>query len=307
MEIAQHHRHMRASKKLGCLLLLACVTEGCAFLYPAIIDDSTAHDATIVGDAGMSADVEALKNKPIAPGTGEFQSAMCLQQYVRARAAAVALANAKDDYGQRLARSEMMGGFATCAQTCKLAAEQMPSAFSPMAAKYQPRCVSGASGTEEEIETAHLERLVANYRDATQPLGLFFADQDAAALLDHLQKRNMSNPTIESLESEVKSMRAANTPAIAKGRAFFESPAASENFLQRSSNENEQQSIKKKINRLGDEREEAKRSGLPRRVESLDAEIADLQVILKTKIVEHERLKEKYEAMAEQAGVYRRP
>ena len=194
----------------------------------------------------------------------------------------------------------------TCAAQCELAAARTASPYAAIAAKYQPRCAAGSSASEESVGTEHLERLVAAYRDATQPLGLYFADKDATSALDYLREQGMNNADVERLAEEIETLRATNADAIEQGRAFFESPEAQANFQQRSANESEQESIRAAIARLEAEVEEAKEAGLSQRAANLEIEIAAKRQSLSAKQAEHAELKSQYEAMAEQAGVFTR-
>ena len=286
---------------LALLLPGACLSRG---LAPSLIGDDVARDANAVGDAELIADVEALHNKRYRAGTGEFQAQLCVQQYVRARSGEAALAQSEDDQTQREARSEMLFGYGSCRETCRLAAEQMPSQYSSMAAKYQPLCAEGAAGSEKAINTDNLRRQVATLRDATQPLELFFADRDATELIEHLRQEQLATEEVEALATEVASLRTRNAAAIEQGRAFFEGPAAQANFQQRERNESRQASLEAEIERLQAEREEAKDAGLAQRANSLDIELTALRQQLAETLAEHLVLEAEYERMAEEAGVY---
>ncbi len=272
---------------------------------PRIIDDAVAADASAIGDAELAADVDALHNKNLKGA--EVYAGLCLQQYVRGRAAQVALEGASDENARRTAKSEMLQGYMTCAAQCKLASTDMPSGYTPIAERYQARCEAGSADSQESAGTDHLARLVETYREASQPLGLFFADRDASAAVEYLQAENMDNETVTKLAAEVEELRAANTAAIEQGRQFFEGPDAQANFKQREANEAQQESIQARINRLGAERQEADQAGLTERARNLEIEIRAEQKQLAATVAAHAELKKQYEAMAEAAGVYARP
>lgn len=289
------------------LLLVLVFPAACALMGgPSLIDDAVVQSAAPLGDADLMADVEALHGVRFAPGSGEQFAALCLQQYVRGRKAEAELSRISDDYGRRVAQSEMMQGYGTCAAQCKIATEQAPSKYSPIAAKYTARCEAGASSSEASLSTDALERLAASYRSGTQPLELYFADRDATASIEYLRKEGLANEKVEALAKEVQALGEQHADAIAKGRSFFESGPAQENFRLRSANEAQQRAIEGSMKRLEAEHDEAVAAGLAARATNLQLEHAAQRDSLAQTVAEHAALKAQYETMAEDAGVFTR-
>ena len=283
--------------QLGCATFLTKVGGA-----PAIIDDEVARGAESLGDTELLSDVKALHNKQLKGA--EVSAGLCLQQYVRGRAAEAELASATDDNARRMVESEVLGGYMSCAAQCEVAAG-LQSDYSAMAQKYRAPCEAGSSASVETVQTDHLEQLVEIHRKASYPLELFFADRDAAGALQYLQDENMMNETSAELATEIEGLRATHSEAIEQGRAFFEGPDAQANFQKRAANEAEQASIESKIQRLTNERDEAERVGLTERARNLEVEIRAEQEHLAATIVGHAELKKQYETMAADAGVYR--
>ncbi|MBL4683534.1 MAG: hypothetical protein JKY37_03005 [Nannocystaceae bacterium] len=288
---------------VAALFQLGCASFGASLGgAPAIIDDAVARDAESLGDTELLSDVKTLHNKRLRGA--EVYAGLCLQQYVKGRAAEAELAVATDDNARRMAQTNMVGGYITCAAQCDLAATDMLSAYTPIAEKYRAPCAEGSAASQESAGTDRLAELVEIYREADQPLGLFFADRDATGAVEYLRSENMDNETVSELAAEIEALRAANADAIDQGRQFFEGAAAQANFHQRAANEAEQGSIEAKINRLGAELIEADQAGLSERAKNIEIEIGAELLRLAATIATHGQLKKQYEAMAAEAGVY---
>lgn len=270
-----------------------------------MVDDTVVGRASTLGDADLMADVKSLHNDRLR-GKGELQAGMCLQQYVRGRAAQAELATTQDDYGRRVARIEMLSGFGTCAAQCKLATD-LKSKYTPIVAKYIERCEAGASASEQEIGIEYLKRLVAVLRDAAQPLGLFLAHKDATEAVETLRKQNVEDETFEQLAQEVKSLHDKSSEAIARGSKFYYSAAAQENFQARAQLESEIEVVTGNLATGQYELEEARDEGRSADVQILQlAQVAN-QLRLEELVRENARLQALYEKMAAEVGVYVRP
>ncbi len=301
------HRKFRCRAVVGFLLVACGATLGCSMLAtgPRMVDDAVVDRASALGDADLMADVKSLHNNRLR-GQGNLQAGMCLQQYVRGRAAQAELATTQDDYGRRVARTEMLSGFGTCAVQCKLATD-LGSKYTSTAAKYIEPCEAGASASEQAMGIDYLERLVAVFRDATQPLGLFLAHKDATEAIDALRKQNVVDETFEQLAVEVKSLHDKSSEAIARGSKFFYSAPAQENFQVRAQLESEIEVVTATMEQLQPELREARDTGRSADAQTLQLALAAHQLRLEELVQRNARLQSQYEKMAAEVGVYVRP
>ena len=219
---------------IHCVATTLLTQVACSLLFagPPLVGPEAVAEADAVGDAELIADVGQLANKSFRSGSGEAQTQLCVQQYVKARVGALELANAKNKLAEQSARTQMEGHYGNCSQFCRGAANTA-SPYQDIAQKYAARCETGVSDTNLDVQITNLERLVASFREATRPLELFAADREVTAALEELEQDALSSEAIETLAAEVDTLRETNADAITIGRAFFETPEAQANIQRR--------------------------------------------------------------------------
>lgn len=289
------------------LLLPGCLAASLANVGKiTVIGAPEMEKVKTVNSPELTADATRLAGKGFRAGTPEYYAALCMRGYINGRSAEISLNKGRNQHQRSPLQGEMIGGYGTCAQHCRVAATQMRSPFSDLAAKYQVHCARGASGAHEQLTLQSLEKRVAQFKEERQALGLFFADKDCRALLAQAQQKHPSAKRLPKLAAEIEALSRRNASAIAKGKAFYEGPRARRNFAQREALDAERQVLATEIDALRRRRAALRRAGsLNAHMEArrLDDQERAKRRLLNVKNAQLGRLKAAYRQMAIAAGV----
>lgn len=297
---------------LGHGLLLLGLLPGC--LAPAlagvgkitVIGPPEMEKVKTVNSPELKADATRLAGKSFRAGTPEYYASLCMRGYINGRHAELSLDKASDAYQKSALQSQMVGGYGTCAHQCQVAATQLRSAFSDLAAKYQDRCARGASNVHSRLTFDALAKRVDQFKAERQPLGLFFADKDCKNMLAQAKEKHPRAPRLPEFSAEIEDLSRRHARAIAKGRAFYEGPRARENFAQREAINAERQVLVSEIKEIQERRAELRRLGSLKahmKARRLDDQERAKRRLLALKDAKLMRLKSAYRKMALDAGV----
>lgn len=279
----------------GCL---GAMTTGAAGY--TLVDGKAMTKVQEIGDPELAADAKRLEGKSLQAGTGPYYAALCMQNYIDARHAERTAANTQQESMQA------MSAYAVCAGMCKNAYQEIKSEFSDLAAKYHPRCEERLAGHKAQITIDALARQVQTFEDAREPLALYFAERDSQTLLAQATSEAPNNPRLAQLADAITKLAAERASAIRRGKAFFESPEAQENFAKREAVNAEREAIEEDIKSIERVQDELGRDGsLDSYMEKrrLDDQLRAKHRVLDAKRAELSRLQEEYKRMARTKGV----